>query len=112
MPTTVRVPEVPPITFRVDTGTLYLGDQEVVGLASRDMVEATAYEISSPLQERVTELESELRELRQLRSIFTADFARELVKRCERFVDNQELTGMTDEEFEAEIGNLLLSGGV
>lgn len=109
MPIATTVPEVPPITFQVDTGTLRLGAQEVVGLASRDMIEATAYEISSPLQERITELENELQ---RFRNIFTADFAREIVNRCEQFVCNQELTGMTDEEFEAEMRNLLFSGGM
>ena len=109
MPIIARVPEVPPITFQVDTGTLRLGTQEVVGIASRDMIEATTYEISSPPEERITELENELQ---RFRSIFTADFARRLVSRCEQFVCNQELTGMTDEEFEAEMKNLLFPGGV
>lgn len=109
MPITATVPEVPPITFHVDTGTLRLGDQEIIGLASRNMIEATAYEVSTSLQGRIAELESELR---RLRSLFTSDFVRELVSRCEQFVNNQELTGMTDEEFEAEISNLLFSGGV
>lgn len=70
------------------------------------------WQITESLQEKISRLEDELRELQQLRSIFTADFARELVKRYERFVDNQELTGMTDEEFETEIGDLLHSGGI
>lgn len=89
-----------------------IGDHELTGIATTVMLNDTTWHITEPLQERISELEDEVRELRQLRSIFTADFARELVKRCERFVDNQELTGMTDEEFEAEIGNLLLFGGV
>ena len=109
MPIIARVPEVPPNTFQVDTGTLRFGTQEIVGIASRDMIEATAYETSSPLQERITELENELQ---RFRNIFTADFARELVSRCEQFVCNQELTGMTDEEFEAEMRNLLFPGGM
>ena len=109
MPIIARVPEVPPITFQVDTGTLRFGTQEIVGIASRDMIEATAYETSTPLQERITELENELQ---RFRNIFTADFARELVSRCEQFVCNQELTGMTDEEFEAEMRNLLFPGGM
>ena len=102
----------PQLTFHADTGMLFLDNHAVTGIASQDMVAAATFDVSANLQERIDELGSELHELQQLRNIFTADFARELVKRCERFVDNQELTGMTDEEFEAEIGNLLLSGGV
>lgn len=113
MPIITGAPITPPeVTFNIDTGTLHIGDHELTGIATTVMLNDTTWHITEPLQERISELEDEVRELRQLRSIFTADFARELVKRCERFVDNQELTGMTDEEFEAEIGNLLLFGGV
>ena len=101
--------ETSPLAFNTNTGTLYWGDQEITGLASRDMVLTTTFDISSSIQERIAELEDELSEL--LRK-FTADFVKELVRRCEQFVNNQELTGITDEEFEVEIRNLLFVGGV
>lgn len=103
MPANETVPEIPPLTLHVDTGTLYLGDQQVTGLASV----GTAWNTAS-FQERINKLEDKLD---RLSSAFTADFARELIGRCEQFVSNQELTGMTDEEFEAEICSLLFSGG-
>lgn len=109
MPIAARIPETPPITLNIDTGTLYIGNQELTGIATTGMLNDTAWGVAEPLQERISELEDELR---QLRRIFTAEFARELIKRCEQFVDNQELIGMTDEEFEAEISELLFSGGV
>lgn len=113
MPIIAGTPIVAPeVTFNIDTGTLHIGDHELTGIATTGMLNDTTWHITESLHEKISELEDEVRELRQLRNIFTADLARELVKRCERFVDNQELTGMTDEEFEAEIGSLLRSGGV
>lgn len=104
-----------PVEFDIVTGTLHIGDQEIQGFADAHRVDAT-YNITNILQNRVDWIEPKLYSLEEkldgfFRS-FTADFVRELIRRCEEFVNNRELTGMTDEEFEAEIENLLFSGGV
>lgn len=109
MPTNTAAP--PTLTYHIDTGTLHLGDQAVTGIASRDMVDTVAYDVSSvtiSLRDRISELENELRELRYR---FTADFVKELVNRCEQFVNGQEFTGMTDAEFESEVRSLLFGRG-
>lgn len=111
--------DTPPVAFDIATGTLHIGEHEVTGFADAYRVDAT-YSIANTLQHRVEYLESDIdskvysleKEIHELRHMFTANFVRELVRRCEEFVNSRELTGMTDEEFEAEIENLLFSGGV
>ena len=92
------------ITFHVDTGTLYVGNQAVTGFATRDMIEPTVYATTETLDDRIQAVEKELDRLKHL---FTAEFTREIVERCEQFVSDREFCGMTDEEFSQSLQELL-----
>lgn len=107
MPITATDPVTPDnlgIAFHVDTGTLYVGNQAVTGFATRDMIEPTVYATTETLGDRIQAVEQELDRLKHL---FTAEFAREIAERCEQFVSDRELCGMTDEEFSRSLQELL-----
>lgn len=91
----------PELVFQMDTGTLHIGDQVI---ATQDMLEATTMNVSAGIMNRISALEDKLCRFQQK---FTAELASEIVRRSERFVSERELTGMTDEEFAAELGALL-----
>lgn len=102
---------MPAVMFDEETGTIRIGDQTITGIAPWETVYETrdqVIDISNDLRDRITVLENELH---LFRNLFTANLVRELVERCEQFVSGQEYTGMTDEEFEEEIRNLLFAGG-
>ncbi len=57
-------------------------------------------------QNRIDELEVELRYFKER---FTGDLLVEIADRFKRFVDDRELVGMTDDEFNYELHQLLFS---
>jgi len=97
------------LVYDTNTGTLYFGtDRVTTGFVTEDMVNARTMTLETSLADRISYLENELS---MFKHRFTADFAKEVIKLCDRFVSEHELTGMTDEEFESELGELLFSGG-
>lgn len=101
-------------SFNPYDNTLQIGDQTIFGIADVGKVYEACRGVDS-VQSRVDLIESTIRaevdrldrELYKARRKFTAEFVKELIHRCEEFANNREFTGMTDEEFEAEISGLL-----